>query len=226
MFLQICLNTQRWLFSCLFIFIAGCTYTPAYNHITVTPADVEADKLKNKNAFSAIGKAATILSEGDLVMRTGNDFTSEMLEQLCLKNKTYSHCGIALVEHDSIFVYHALGGEWNPDEKLRRDPFDLFCNPFGNRGFGIFRFDLHKPEKQRLDSVVKEWYKKGLQFDMKFDLATNDRLYCAEFISKAVEVATKGRISFSTTTVKEFEYVAPDDLFLNQHATEKLRIHF
>ncbi len=61
-----------------------------------------------------------------MVLRTGNDFTSESLRQLSFTDKTYSHCGIASIENDSIFIYHALGGEWNPDEKLRRDPIELF----------------------------------------------------------------------------------------------------
>ena len=159
-------------------------------------------------------------------MRTGNDFTSDMLEQLCLTDKTYSHCGIASIENDSIFVYHAIGGEWNPDEKLRRDPFELFCNPYENRGIGIFRFDLDKMEMNRLDSVVKAWYKEGRRFDMKFDLSTDDRLYCAEFVTKAIEAATNHQITFSTTTINKFVYVAPDDLFLNTHCAERKRLRF
>jgi hypothetical protein len=226
MFLQIYRNKQRWLFSCLFIFIYGCSNAPAYTNLMVTPAEVNAGKIKNEKAFVAIEHAMKNLQQGDLVMRTGNDFTSEMLQQLCLTDKTYSHCGIVVIENDSAFVYHALGGDWNPDEKLRKDPFDLFCNPYENRGFGIFRFDLQSKEKNRLDSVSRDWYKKGLQFDMKFDLTTNDRLYCAEFITKAVEIATNRRITFSTTNIKGFQYEAPDNLFLNQHVTEKIRITF
>ena len=179
----------------------------------VTSADIEAGRIKNERAFVAIEHATQRLHQGDMVMRTGNDFTSEMLQQLCFTDKTYSHCGIVIIENDSAFVYHALGGEWNPDEKLRRDAFDLFCNPYENRGFGIFRLDLGTEEKIRLDSVARSWYKRGLRFDMKFDLASNDRLYCAEFITKAVEIATKSRITFSTTTIKGFQYEAPDNLF-------------
>ena len=94
-------------------------------------------------------------------MRTGRDFTSETMRQLSLKDKTYSHCGIASIEHDSVFVYHSIGGEWNPDQKLRRDPFEIFCNPFENRGFGIFRYKLSPRRKCTLISIVQKFYKRG-----------------------------------------------------------------
>ena len=87
-----------------------------------------------------------LIQNGDLILRTGRDFTSEIMRQLSTKDKTYSHCGIASIEHDSVFVYHSIGGEWNPDQKLRRDPFEIFCNPFENRGFGIFRYKLRPIE--------------------------------------------------------------------------------
>lgn len=217
---------QRWLISCLFVCLAGCGNSPGYNHLQLTYADTAASDLKNSRAFLSIHNAMAMVRTGDLVMRTGNDFTSDMLEQLCLTDKTYSHCGIATIENDSIFVYHAMGGEWNPDEKLRRDPFELFCNPYENRGVGIFRFDLDKMGMNRLDSVVKAWYKEERRFDMKFDLSTDDRLYCAEFVTKAVEAASHHKITFSTTTINKFVYVAPDNLFLNAHCAEKKRLRF
>ena len=94
------------------------------------------------------------------------------------------------IEHDSLFVYHSIGGEWNPDQKLRRDPFELFCNPFENRGFGIFRYNLSPIENTHLINIVQEFYARGIMFDMQFDLASDDRMYCTEFVYKAVKEAS------------------------------------
>jgi len=77
-----------------------------------------------------------------------------------------------------------------------------------------------------LYSIVKNWYKKGLMFDMKFDLTTNDRVYCAEFVSKAISLCTNHRINFSTTKINNFEFVAVDNLFLNSYCVEKKRIRY
>jgi hypothetical protein len=181
---------------------------------------------KNERAFASIRAVMPLIHQGDMITRTGNDFTSESLRQLSKTDKTYSHCGIASIENDSIFVYHSLGGEWNPDEKLRRDPVELFCNPHENRGFGIFSFSFNEDQLRRLDSIVKAWYAAGLMFDMKFDLTTNDRMYCAEFVSKAFSLCSEHRINFSTNRIHNFEFVAVDNIFLNDKCVEKKRVLF
>ena len=134
---------RRWLLCCLFVFIAACKNNPGYNQLKLTAVDSVDIRLKNERAFASIEKQKPIIQQGDMILRTGNDFTSESLRQLSFTDKTYSHCGIASIENDSVFVYHSLGGEWNPDEKLRRDPLELFCNPEENRGFGIFTFNFN-----------------------------------------------------------------------------------
>ena len=216
----------RWQFCCLFVFVDACNSKPVYNKLILTHRDSVNILSKNKRAFASIEDTKSIIVQGDLILRTGNDFTSESLRKLSSVDKTYSHCGIASIENDTVFVYHALGGEWNPDEKLRRDPLELFCNPIENRGFGIFTFNFNPRQKYCLDSVVKSWYKKGLMFDMDFDLKTNDRMYCAEFVGKAINTATNKQINFSATKINTFEFIAVDNLFLNKNCVEKKRIRF
>ena len=41
-----------------------------------------------------------------------------------------------------------------------------------------------------LINVVQSLYAKGIMFDMQFDLATDDRMYCSEFVYKAVTKAS------------------------------------
>ena len=206
--------------------MVGCNNSSAYKQLKLTHVDSAAILLKNERALASIERVKPVIHQGDMIVRTGNDFTSESLRQLSLTDKTYSHCGIASIENDTLFVYHSLGGEWNRDEKLRRDPLELFCNPQENRGFGIFGFKFTVAQINKLDSIVKAWYKTGLMFDMKFDLATNDRMYCAEFVSKAISMATDKQIIFSTTKINKFEFVAVDNLFLNKYCEEKKRIRF
>lgn len=215
----------RWL-CCLFVFIAGCKNAPEYTRLKLTASDSAKIILKNERAYRAINSVKPIIKQGDMILRTGNDFTSESLRQLSFTDKTYSHCGIASIENDTIFVYHSLGGEWNPDEKLRRDRLELFCNPDENRGFGVFSFNFDSPQINHLDSIIKAWYNNGVMFDMKFDLATDERLYCAEFISKAIAAATNKQIRFSLSKINNFEFVAVDNLFLNKNCTEKNRTKY
>ncbi len=216
---------RRWLLSCLLLFMTGCE-NKSDNQTKLTGINSLNLISKNTKARVTIERSKKIIRQGDMILRTGNDFTSESLRRLSLNDKTYSHCGIATIENDSIFVYHSLGGEWNPVERLRKDPVELFCNPEENRGFGIFSFNLNAGERNTLDSLLQSWYKKGLMFDMQFDLTTDDRMYCTEFVSKAIETSTNTNISFATTTLNNFKFVSIDNLLLHKNCVEKQRFRY
>ncbi|RYY70571.1 MAG: hypothetical protein EOO13_06135, partial [Chitinophagaceae bacterium] len=186
----------RWPIGCLIFFILSCRQEQKLTPLVLTHEDSVRNEQRLSRAFAAIQLTGKDIESGDLVTRTGNDFTSQSLRKLCQRDQTYSHCGIASIENDSLFIYHAMGGEWNPDEKLRRDPWKLFAEPYSNNGIGLFRFDLPNSTKRKLVRVAQDLYASGLTFDMKFDLKTDDKMYCAEFIYKTYLKATDNKLQF------------------------------
>lgn len=198
----------------LLFFVCACHNKEEVHKLKWTHEDSVAYKKLVQHAFRDIAAVKTNVQNGDLVTRTGNDFTSESLRTLNQKDKTYSHCGIVSIEHDSVFVYHAVGGEFNPDQKLLREPFENFSEPYNNRGIGLFRFSLEEKDKIALIDTAKHFYKNGLMFDLDFDLATNDRMYCAEFVSKTYQKASSSLI-FPISHIGKFSFIGVDDIFLH-----------
>ncbi len=205
----------RLLMYCPVFFILACHNNPIPGKLIVTKRDSLIENARMERAFNTIASLTSLIRNGDLITRTGNDFASETFRSFNRYDKTYSHCGIASIEHDSVFVYHALGGEFNPDEKIRRDALELFATPYGNRGIGIFRYPLNDNETKELLTTVKKWFDAGIMFDMKFDLATNDRMYCAEFVSKSYAKGTHDKLHFACSRIKDFEFIGVDNLFLH-----------
>lgn len=158
-----------------------------------------------------------LLHSGDLVLRTGADVTSTMFVQINTREKKYSHCGIVIVENGYPFIYHSIGGEDNPDEKMRRDSANYWCSPNYNLGMAVGQWQLNDAQKQRLLDIIKEWYSHKLVFDMDFDLATDDKLYCAEMVYKAIALATKDSLYIQPTSFLNYHFVAIDNLYLNEH---------
>jgi len=198
------------------------------SHAAAEETAAERNERRNSNPWNnqAADSLVKTLKTGDLVMRTGNDVTSYMLCQLNQRNKTYSHCGLVMVEDGYPFVYHSIGGEDNPDERMRRDSARFFINPSNNLGFGIARFDLSPAQYDSLHAIVKRYYGRRPLFDMKFDLATDDKLYCAEFIYKAVAEATADSAFFSPTSVAGYTFMGVDDLFVNPHTKTICEIRY
>jgi hypothetical protein len=179
-----------------------------------------------KDMVAKIAHARSLLQDGDLVLRTGNDFISLTLRQFSMQDKTYSHCGLVRITGGKIYVYHAIGGEDNPDARLRRDSFAAFCDPEHNLGFGVFRYRMTAGARQRLDSLVDLYYRERIPFDMKFDLSTDSSFYCAEFVYKVVERATRDPHYLPVSHIGSFTYEAIDNLFVNAHARPVYRAVF
>jgi len=204
----------RWLIGCLILLIAACKNNNSYNSYTITRQDSLKQLAVIKKAMLQIQQIKSQIEDGDMITRTGNDFTSETLRNLNQRNKTFSHCGIASVENDSLFVYHALGGDFNPDQKIRRDRFEDFAEPYTNKGIGVFRFELADSIRKKFAVIAKKFYSLGIMFDMDFDLQTNDRMYCAEYVYKCLIKNGSGMV-FNISRIKHFDFIGVDDLFLH-----------
>lgn len=226
--ITVLVKNKRWHWCCL-LFFYGCSCNHSFKHDeseVFTKEDTAKTIVFIKKAFAKINIAQKAIQNGDIVTRLGNDFTSECLRQINVRDKTWSHCGIASIEHDSIFVYHSLGGEFNPDQQLRRDHLQVFAGPATNRGIGIFRQPLSVKELYALLIIVKKLHAAGVMFDMEFDLQTDERMYCAEFVYKAFLWATNQRVHFSTSSVNEKIFVGVDDIFLHPQCKQIKKVFY
>ena len=197
----------------LFNYAAGDTAT-----VTPTTKDILAKKAADLWNRYAVDTAVSLLRSGYLVVRLGEGAESYMLAQMNRRDKSYSHCGLVMVENGYPFVYHSIGGEDNPDQRLRRDSADFFFSPQHNMRIAIFRYDLAENKVNDLRNIVAAYYKQRPKFDMQFDLATDDKLYCAEFIYKAIDRAAQDTAYIRYSFLLGRSVVGIDDLFLNPHA--------
>ncbi len=211
------------LFSIIFV-INACNSTKQSNPEPIVRDSLSVKKRLTNYNDSIYPKLTKAIQTGDIVTRLGNDLTSTMLAKINLHDKSYSHIGIASIEHDTIFIYHALGGEFNPSQKLRRETLWSFAHPNDNKKIGIFRFNFSSAEINTLQQIIQSQYKKEIPFDMDFDLATDDKLYCAEFVAKALDKTKKDNhfIKISHTPTKDF--IGVDDIFLHAGAAKILEV--
>ncbi len=168
-------------------------------------------------------EAIACIQSGDLVTRYGNDLTSFLLVNMNPVDKSFSHCGVASIEKDTVFIYHAIGGEFNPDQKLKRETLFSFAHPADNKALGIFKPELQAGALPLLLQHVKKEFAAGLRFDMDFDLQTDDRQYCSEFAAKSYGLVWEGLSWVKITEQAGRRFIPVDALFLNEKMKEKKR---
>lgn len=216
-------NMPQWLKALVFALIATILIITLKECVTGNKSkasDLNGNIPEKQNADrnrTAIDSCIKLLKQGDMVIRSGRDVTSQMFMLFNQKDRTYSHCGIVMMENGYPFIYHAIGGEDNPDAKLRRDSASFWFSTKYNMGLGICRFDLDDSQQKNLKSIVRQYYKERRMFDMNFDLASDERLYCAEFVYKAVNHAAGDKSYLQPVTFFGYSFVAVDNLYKNEH---------
>ncbi|MEO7982728.1 MAG: YiiX/YebB-like N1pC/P60 family cysteine hydrolase [Bacteroidota bacterium] len=193
------------------LFLCGnCSPGNSKNKNTASPAMLSA-------AFRSIDSSKALIKNGDIIFRNGRDEVSQAARSMNRKDTSFSHCGLLFIEHDSVYVYHALGGSYNPGQKLRRELLDSFCTPRENNGFGLYRYNLKEEQVNKLKDVVDSMYKAGVKFDMYFNFFSDDVLYCSEFVFKSLNRSVNGAYS-KYVRLDTIPYgVTTDDIFLNEN---------
>jgi hypothetical protein len=177
-------------------------------------------------AFKQIDSLKKMLRSGDLIFRNGNDEVSQAARSFNRKDTSYSHCGIVLIENDTPFVYHALGGSYNPSQKLMRQLIDSFSTPTENVAIGAYRYPLDTPQLNKLKNIVHTYHQQGLRFDLFFNYQSDDAMYCAEFVFKSLNKALDSRLTHFVRLDTIPFGVTTDDLFLNPNSQLIKRVSF
>ncbi len=182
------------------------------------------------------------LKRGDLVMRKGRDAISQILADLNPKERRYSHCGMVEIIDTKIYVYNI-----NPESKfdikddtIRLEPIDSFLSESINKEIGVYRFNLTEKEIDSTYKIFKEFQLKKARFDMKFNMADDENLYCSELIVKSIEKATNNKMNFprvfmdsvkvigvrrflkltdEKVDLKKYPLLTMDNMYLNGKAT-------
>lgn len=182
------------------------------------PAIRQTDPVKQRANYQRINGLRNLLQSGDMIFRNGNDEVSRAARSFNRKDTSYSHCGLVLLENDSAFVYHALGGIYNPSQKLLREPLERFCDPEDNNAVAVYRYPLSPSQLGILQATVRGYYAAGLKFDLYFNFLDDDRMYCAEFVFKSLNRAA-GNVLAAYVRTDTLPYgVTTDDLFLHPDA--------
>ena len=134
---------------------------------------------------------------GDIILRSGKDFTSYRIRELSDKDKTYSHAGIAFVKDTSVYIYHITPpdlDEPGADTALRIEPLERFAAPSRCFGFGIVRYALSETEITAALQYLDSLYRQKVSFDHSFNLDDPHQMYCSEMVDNTLGYATRDRI--------------------------------
>ncbi len=170
-------------------------------------------KTKATTSENSVHFPESQFQSGDIIFRHGRGAVSVIFRNMSMCDKSYSHAGIIHKEGDKTFVYHVIGGERNTST-MRKDKLSDFCGKKEAFSFGVFRSDL---DPLKIDSLAGCYFSQHLKFDDKFDLATDDKMYCTELVYKIIREVSAVDNFLPLTTVRKITYCSCDNIFLSPH---------
>ncbi len=159
------------------------------------------------------------LETGDIVFRRVDGPTSHFID-LVDDQANYSHVGIVFVTNTGgELVINVIPGEGSLGV-VQAESFAMFLEPA--LSFAIFR--MHR--EAGVDRVIAADWANSLvdkiPFDLKFDLETDDELYCTELVWKAYLAAGIDLVSGSFDEMKfpfldSNQYILPSSLMSSDY---------
>ena len=156
----------------------------------------KADTITIKKQLDSIN---FITKSGDILFRGGTDAESNIIRDFSYNDKIFSHCGIVLPTDSGLRVAHMLGGTTNPAGGLLYSSIEKFLSYPENESAGIYGCALSKKELRKIHQYTDSIKNNNIGFDLKFDLATKQNLYCTEMLVDAIKFA-KGNNTILTAT--------------------------
>lgn len=161
------------------------------------------------------------IHSGDVVLRKGKGLISEKFSRMSLNDKSYSHSGLIVKEGNIFFVYHMYQDILHPG--LIKEPISDFLDVNVCSKAAVYRYDINDGQIKELEKNIRYNYFNRCTFDDKFELG-DDAYYCTEWISHELSTVTGNSAYIPQSRIGDFVYIAPDNLYLNQHAQLVLNV--
>ncbi len=157
----------------------------------------------------------SLFRSGDLIFRDGRGVISSAFRLFSLKSPLYSHAGIVHRENGEIYIYHIIGGESNSPGKMKKELLTGFIDPLQANAFAVYRVNI---SPVLIDSFATDYYSKNIEFDKKFDLKSNDKMYCTELVYRILQQASGDKNFIPLTEISGVQYVACDNIYLSSNS--------
>lgn len=169
-----------------------------------------------RNSTNLFVADAGMFSTGDIVMRKGKGFISEMFRKTSQRDQQFSHAGVIEVKKTGVYVVHVIENPQDSGSHLKTETLESFCSSSYNQGYAIYRYDFFSGKEKAISGYLKRLKSSGVKFDENFDLQTGSALYCTELIYKLCLESTGYELKLSGYAANK--YVGLDDLYLHKEA--------
>lgn len=152
-----------------------------------------------------------VLHSGDLIVRKGTGYFSDIFRRMASRDKRFSHIGIISRERDSVFVYHIEADEFTGEGVALREWMSLFLHQSTDHAFYANAMDT--VAKQAMLAKAKAFFEAKVVFDLNFNATDDGKLYCSELVAKCINYGMDSIYIQPTLNWKGHLFYGLDDIY-------------
>jgi len=192
---------------CCFILIFYFNKEFRSNHTTII-----SKLIYSKQAISKYPNIK-LLKNGYLIFRRGYGVDSMVASNFSNGEKRYSHAGIIYKENGKIFVIHSEDSKVKNFNGVVKENLKNYLE--GIKIWAVYKYK--NIDNNKLNEYIVNLQKSNILFDMDFDLKTDNKMYCSEFIYKSFNNISNKEIIKASKIFLSKRYVTISDLYQNHN---------
>ena len=131
-------------------------------------------------------KEISLLHDGDIILRHGYGFVSDMIEETLNDSSGLSHCAILTQYKGHWILIHSISSTLSDIDGVQWQDLATFVNQSKKRSIVVMRYRHGKNDSDlaRIGTRAKYYLDKKIPFDNSFDLFDSTSFYCSELLWK------------------------------------------
>ena len=137
---------------------------------------------KEKVPYALKPEEKALLQNGDIIMRKGGGYVSNVINDMFNTGYQLSHCGLILRDGDTLRVIHTVSSELSDVDGVQTEPLDKFVSESVRNTIVVTRYKGNDSIRNAIANAAKAYLNRHKEFDHKFDLSDTTEFYCTELI--------------------------------------------
>ncbi len=128
------------------------------------------------------------IQDGDVILRHGFGFVSDMIVKTLNEKYKLSHCAIISKKPgEPISVIHSVSQSLTSKDGVQEQNLDDFIKDSQNNSIIVVRYiNNHGKSNSAISDKAKYYLQKNIPFDNAFDIKDSSSFYCSELIWKVI----------------------------------------
>jgi len=134
--------------------------------------------------YTLSDKEISLIQDGDIILRHGYGFVSDVIVKRLNEEYDISHCAIITKKDNKFIVIHSVSRSLSDYDGVQSQDFKSFVKESKKNSIIIVRYKDKNADVSKIGERAKYYLAKQVPFDNSFDITDDKEIYCNELIWK------------------------------------------